>query len=180
MDINNIKKYSSSERIVIGTKALGEVFGVDRKWIEDLTKRGILEKQGRGTYDLIKNVNLYIKHLKAKTIANDDAKSIEIEKAQEDMKLKKAKREKAELELKITKGDLVTTREVKQTYGDLVQTFRSKMLMLPVKVAPKVIGLKEMKSIQDLIQQEVYNSLTELSKLTTDDLEKGGGDNETS
>lgn len=54
------------------------------------------------------------------------------------------------------------------------------MLMLPVKVAPKVIGLKEMKSIQDLIQQEVYNSLAELSKLTTDDLEKGGGDNETS
>lgn len=157
------KKYTKNEKIVIGTKALGEIFGVDRKWIEDLTNRGILEKQGRGTYDLIKNVNLYVTHLKAKGSASEDAKSVVNEKDRQEMLLKSAKREKAEMELQLLKGQLVSTEDVKQVYGGMVLTFRSKMLSMPTKIAPKLIGQQNLITVQDILSEEIYAALRELS-----------------
>lgn len=175
---NNIKKYAKTDGIVVTTKALADMFGVVPKRIMQLTDEGILEKVGRGSYDLTKSVLAYVTHLKTRTGAANDSKTLETEKLTEETMLKRAKREKAELELQLTKGELVKTQDVKQLYGGMVQVFRSKMLMLPVKTAPKVVGLKEVKTIQDIIQDEVYTALTELSRLTTQEI-KVGGYNET-
>lgn len=178
-DSKTIEKFEANSGITVSTSTLAKIFGVTTKTIQNLTHDNVLEKSGRGSYILTKSVLAYVTYLKARTGTGEDSKSIELEKAEEDMKLKRAKREKAELELELAKGELITAKEVEQTYGNLVQTFRAKMLMLPVKVAPKTIGLKDVKTIQSIVEQEVNSALTELSKLTTDDLEKVGGDNET-
>lgn len=174
----NQKKIKKNERIIIGTTALAEVFGCNRKWIEQLTKDGVLEKEGKGTYDLLKCVNLYISHLKSRTGANNDSKSLENEKLKEETALKKAKREKAELELELAKGDLHTSKDVRMIYGGMVQTFRSKMLMLAPKVAPKVIGIDDVAIVKDIIEKDVYEALSELSVMDVKEVAKGVQDEE--
>lgn len=164
---SNVNKITKTDGIIVSTKALADMFGVVSKRIMQLTDEGILEKVGRGSYDLTESVRKYVTHLKTRSGAADDAKSVTNEKDKQEMLLKTAKREKAELELQLLKGDLIKADEVKQLYGGMVLTFRSKMLALPTKVAPQLLDIQNLVTVQDILSEEIYSALTELSKTDT-------------
>lgn len=90
----------------------------------------------------------------------------EIEKAliQEKTLHEKAKREKTELLLAKMKGEMHDAADVEKALTDMVITFRNKVLGIPSKVAPLLVGQKNIGKIRDIIDKEVREALTELSE----------------
>ena len=161
---NNIKKYAKTDGIVVTTKALADMFGISTKRIMQHTDEGILEKVGRGSYDLTKSVLAYVTHLKTRTGAANDSKTLETQKLTEDMMLKRAKREKAEMELKLYKGELHKANDVEQLYTGIILNAKAKLDAIPSKLAPKLINIEDVNYIFELLQNEVLRAEDELAE----------------
>ncbi|NCC97061.1 MAG: hypothetical protein EOM02_09495 [Synergistales bacterium] len=81
----------------------------------------------------------------------------------EKFRLTKAQADKAEMEVQELEKELVRVDEIQKTYGDMISTFRTKVLGLPTKMAPKIYGMESMAEIQGFMKREVHELLQELS-----------------
>jgi hypothetical protein len=73
-------------------------------------------------------------------------------------------------------GRLVDVEYVRKVWENVASAFRSKLLALPNKMSPFVLGAKDLPTAQAIIKQHVYEAIDELSRLqlegyglTTDD-----------
>lgn len=170
----NDKKFDKVVGITVTRKALADLFGLSTKRISQLTEENVLEKVGRGTYDLTKSVLAYITHLKTQTGASDDAKTLANEKLAEDVKMKRAKAEKEELKLKLMKNELHKASDVERMVTGMIMNAKSKLDAIPSKLAPKLIDIKDQNYIFDLLQAEIMNVENELSEYNANDYSSEG------
>lgn len=128
--------------------------------VQQLSNDGILPKSSRGAYNLIDCIKAYEKFLN-NNVGNDDNKNITALKC----RLLSAKAAKAELELAISKKEYVKLEEIEAEYDNMVINFRNKMLSIPNKlVMPIVAAGGQHAKIAEILETEIYDALTELSK----------------
>jgi hypothetical protein len=91
---------------------------------------------------------------------SEDAKAdYDAEKA----RLTRAKRISAELDLAVKSGQLHRAAEVEGVMTDMLATFRTRVLALPARVAPLVLGKEELAEVKGTMQKYVKEVLEELS-----------------
>ena len=165
--------------LIVSTDAMATLLGFTRQRINQLAKEGILEKQAAGRYPLMKNVQRYIEYLRTGVKDKGDEDDEAQAKYWEEKALhEKAKREMAEIKLAKLKNQMHDASDVELVMTNMLVTFRTRILAIPDKVAPKVIGLKNLSEISDAINNELLEALTELSEYDPA-LFAGGGDDET-
>ena len=143
----------------VSTKELAQVLGKTTRWINELSREGVLIQSGRGRFLLAENVQRYIEHIEAKFEDQN-----EIDYAKEKAVHERVKREKAEIELAVMKGQMHRGSDVAAVMNDMVASFRSKILSLPSKLAPQLVGKKEIPVVLAILTEEVHSALTELSE----------------
>ena len=74
----------------------------------------------------------------------------------------------AELTLSKQRGDAVSIGHIEQVWTDIVSTFRSKMLVLPQRIAPVIAGENSEKAIIKALQMHIFEALEELSRFAVD------------
>lgn len=150
--------------LMVPVKTMEDALGIKERRIRQLTEEGILVKGARGRYILIDSVKNYINHLKAnKDIAAADKKDKEIDYEDEHAKHERAKRKKAELELRVMTGELHEASVVEKVMTDMLSTFRSRMLGLPAKLAPELTIVHDVNDIQVVLKDAVMEALHELA-----------------
>ncbi|MGG1599324.1 hypothetical protein [Paenibacillus naphthalenovorans] len=154
------------------TKQLSAMLGLSSRRVQQLAEEGILLKASRGLYKGIESIRGYISVIQSKTEAE------EVELYKEKALHERAKREIAELKLAKLKNHMHDAADVEQVMTNMLVIFRSRILSIPDKVAPKVLGVKNVSQISDLINTEVLEALTELSEYDPV-MFAGGGDDET-
>lgn len=127
-----VEEVALHEREVI-TSELGAIIGKTPQWIRQLTRDGVLKQVSRGKYILGDAVQAYIEH--ASGGKEDDRKPRYIDEKTEHERLKK---ERAALELQRLRGELHLAKDVERLVSDLILTTKSKLLVLPSKLAPKL------------------------------------------
>ncbi|PWK16074.1 hypothetical protein [Tumebacillus permanentifrigoris] len=142
----------------VSTSELAKILGKTARWINELTREGVLVQTGRGKYPLAESVQRYVEHLK-KQYEEVGGIDYAFEKAAHE----RAKREKAEIELAAMRGQMHRGEDIAAVMNDMVGGFRAKMLGLPSKVAPQLVGKTETPVILAILTQEVHDSLSELS-----------------
>lgn len=123
---------AKKDRKMVSSKEVAGIIGKDERTVQNLAKKGILtcEKEGRkNTYDLYTVIREYCDYL-AKSCRKQFS-SMEEEKTFEDIRIKRAKAEVAELELQELKGKLHAAEDVEAMTLDLVMVIRSSFLALP-------------------------------------------------
>lgn len=80
----------------------------------------------------------------------------------------KAKRETfkaqlAELEYQQARGELVRADDVEAAWADHIQTAKGRLLALPSRVAPRVQQEAELRKIEEIIRDELFDILAELA-----------------
>ncbi|MFM1655639.1 hypothetical protein ACI7RC_26600 [Brevibacillus sp. B_LB10_24] len=151
--------------LIVSTDTLATLLGFTRQRINQLAKEGILEKQAAGRYPLMKNVQRYIEYLRTGVKDKGDGDEEAQAKYWEEKALhEKAKRETAELKLGQLKNQLHDAADVELVMTNMLATFRSRILSIPEKVSPKVLGVKNLSEISDAINTEVLEALAELSE----------------
>lgn len=148
---------------------IAKALNITVRRVQQLVQEGVLSKTARGKYNLtecVRNYDNYLKQLGQTSQADeyqlDPEANSDLNK--EKLRLTKAKADKAELEMKILEGEYISVNNVEFEWSNLLIAFRSKMLAIPVKFAPRLINITSAATIQRMLEDEIYAGLLELSK----------------
>lgn len=147
----------------VSTAEISEMLGVSVRRIQQLAKEDALVKLGHGKFDLIKSIKRYIDYQvdqRSPMVEDEEELNPQVERAL----WTREKRKKTELEVKIIKGELHRSKDVERITGDMLASFRARLLNLPDKVAPLLIAKTDLQDINDTVRLAVYEALNELSE----------------
>ena len=85
-------------------------------------------------------------------------------KAQEDARLARAKADKAEMEARAMRGDLVPVEQIGEAMHSAVTVMKTRMLALPAKAAPLAHAAPTIAAAESVIREQVEEALVELSQ----------------
>jgi hypothetical protein len=138
----------------ITAKDLGKIIGISERRVNQIvTEKHTFDRELNGKFDVAKCVEAYYHDLFHTGLDLDRERALhEI-----------VKREKTELLVAKMKGELHEAADVEKALTDMVITFRNKILGIPSKVAPLLVGQKNIGKIREIIDKEVREALTELS-----------------
>ncbi len=149
---------------------LAKLIGVSQRRIQQLESEGILIKNPDNKFELSKNIQLFYMW-KLRPAENADY-------MKEHALLEKAKREKAEIELAKLQNRIHDADDIEEVLTGMLITFRTRILALPSKVAPLIIGQKNIGVITDVLRKELKTVLIELSEYDPEMFTKGEFDEE--
>lgn len=148
--------------LVVNTDVLADILGYTRQRINQLAKEGVLEKQAPGRFLLKLNIKKYLDFIRAGQV-NDEEEETAKQYWEEKALHEKAKRQIAELKLARLQNRLHDAADVELVMTNMLTTFRNRILAIPQKVAPKIIGMKNLAEISEVINAELLEALNELS-----------------
>lgn len=122
------------------------------------------------------------------TAGGDDTEGT-LDEKQERAKLSREQCRNAKIKNKILLGKLIHVEDIAPHWADIVKKVRAKVLSLPNILATECVGIDDIKALEKIAKEIVYQALEELSTdmmpeidydTTTDDTEEdGGGDSAT-
>lgn len=147
---------------LVSSKIVAKVLGISARRVQQLTEDGVLTKEERGQYDIAKTVQAFISYKtgESKIEKQNKVSGYDVERTL----LTRTKRLIEENKLKIMEGELHRSITVMAIMNRMLNNFKSKLLALPLKAAPKVMGETNLPVIQDILQNEINECLTELSE----------------
>lgn len=152
-------KDSASNYHIVKTDIICEILGFTPRRIQQLAKENALVRVAHGQYDLPASIQKYIEYITEVDTLGDG----ELDKTQEEAKWVVAKRKKTELELQIMKGELHRSEDVQLVMSDMLGNFRAKLLAIPSKIAPQLLGKTEIMTVKEILKEAVYEAMDELS-----------------
>lgn len=151
---------------LVNKKELAEIFGKSEATLTTWQKNGLpikLEAQ-RGQsnqYDCEDCINWLVRREIGKLTVDDEGRVHDYDK--ERARLTHHQANKTELEEAVLRGTLIPSETVERVQGDMVSSFRSKILSIPTKAAHALIGLEELTEAKDVIKQYLFEALNELA-----------------
>ena len=143
------------------THELAAIFGCSPRWINQLTTNGLLTQVERGRYQLGSAIREYIAAIKQQAEEKDEE---ETDLREEQTMLTRANRKMAELELAVMNGKLHRSEDVQNIMNEMLTSFRSRLLAIPARISPEVAVATDSMVVQQMINGEIYDALSELSE----------------
>lgn len=152
---------NTNEKIV-SSPELAEMFGVSDRYIRMLAQDGIVKKSGnRGKYLLIESVKGFVEFIREQSSADVDLKDTklkkETEKIEKDIELKAIK-------ISELKNELHSADIVRKVMTVMLTNLKGKLLAVPNKIAPLVVGCDNLGDIQGIVLSSIEDVLLELSE----------------
>lgn len=141
---------------------------ISARRVNQLVKENVLSREKNGKFDLADSCESYY----AWKFRSDG----EINYDQEHALLEKAKREKAEIDLQERKETLLRAKDVEHIVDGMILTCKAKLLAIPTKAAPKIIGKSEIPAIVEVMRDEIYEALNELKEIPAEQVEEAADD----
>ncbi|MFU1797365.1 hypothetical protein ACM1RC_26100 [Paenibacillus azoreducens] len=142
----------------VSTSEFAAIVGKTPQWIRQLTRDGTLQQVGRGKYMLGEAVQAYCEHVSGGK--EEDNRPRYIDEKTEHERIKK---EKAALELAEMQGELHRSEDVEAIMNDMLGAFRQRIRAIPMRLAPELVGLKELNIIKGRLTTVLDEALMELS-----------------
>lgn len=146
------------------TQELAAILGVTDRRVQQLQKEGVISQVGRNEYNLSETIQRYIRSFQV----GSSNKKYQDERT----KLTQANREIAEIELQLLKGDVHRSDDVRDILHEMLSNFRSRLLVIPARVAVEISAVSDVGEIQQILKREVSDALTELSEYDPAKLQK--------
>ncbi|GAK06049.1 hypothetical protein JCM19037_4603 [Geomicrobium sp. JCM 19037] len=149
--------------VVVNTKVLASIFSLTDRRIRQLAEEETISKVGPGRYDLHDSVKKYIAFLRNnEAVTNED----QIRKSNiEDEKLKKAiaDRKLSEIALAQKEQKVHSSEDVKTVMNRMLGGFRARLLSIPTKTAPKILGRGTIAEVEAILRDDLHHALHEIS-----------------
>ncbi len=162
------KETQTTDKGLRNTKFLATFFGRSERRIQQLTKEGILPAAKRNAkdgnlYDLIPSIQRYIKY--QNEIIDNRSKSTEEQekdKLDAEIRLKQAKADMAQIDLRILKSEVLVAEDVQAFVEDLAATTKSLLMGLPGRLAMDLENVDSAAERSDIIENVLVGVLDEL------------------
>lgn len=149
---------------MLSSQEVADIIDKDARTVQNLAKQGVLtcEKLGnKNRYNLYTVIREYCDYLTKSP--KRKFSSMEEEKMAEDVRIKRAKADIAELELQELKGMLHSAEDVEDMTTDLVLVIRSSFLALPGKVSSELGEIENASEISERLKTEIFDILKDLA-----------------
>lgn len=152
----------------VSKKDLAEFFGVTDKTVSSWVSQGAPyvrkgEKGGRAGSWLFDTEDVIAwREEKLRERASGSSEATDLNEAKR--RRAAAEAERAEIELRQLRGDLVEIKSVAKTVGDEYAALRAKLLGIPSKLGPQLLGVEDAAEATNLIEREIFAALEELSQ----------------
>lgn len=153
----------------ITSAELGIIIGKTDRSIQALAKTGVIsckKERGRNLYDLYTVIQEYIAYL-AKSKGKKNS-SKEEQKLDEEVRLKRAKADMAELELDELRGVMHRSDDVEAAFNALIFEVRNMLMAMPGRIALDVVKAETPAEASALIARECADMLNDLSTFQYD------------
>jgi phage terminase Nu1 subunit (DNA packaging protein) len=163
-------------------KEVAEHLDLSTKSVAGLVREGVIPPvKGPGGLDLDACRVAYIRNLRGKAagrIRQAPAPSADgLELNAERARLAHHQANKAELDEQTVRGDLVRAEDVTKAVSDAFRRVRARLLSLPSKITPVVLGSTDAVEVKNAIEGGVMEALAELTREPVeDDVEDEGND----
>lgn len=141
----------------LNTVQAGELLKITDRRVRQLAHDGIIERLDNDKFDAREIAEQYYRF----KFDGDTDKDLEKAKSRhETIKVKLS-----ELKLQKLNKNLLPADQVKATVSNMIITFRNKILGVPSKLTPKLVGIKNLNQISTIIETELVQCLQELSNI---------------
>ena len=154
------------------SKAVAEWLGLTERRVRQLRDEGVKKEKSPGLYDMRKTVTRYILFIRKgnkKADLNDERAM-----------LTRAKREAADMENKVRRGELHSAEDIEKGIKTMCLNIRSRFLTLPAKLAPTLVKMGSQAQIFDELKKAIDEALEELRSFNVALALNGGNDEEES
>lgn len=145
---------------IVTTKEISEILGFDSRRIQQLADIGAVVRVAHGKYDLPASVQAYVEYKAGRVKQQSEG---EIDNSVETALWTRARKEKVQLEVQIIKGELHRSEDVERVMNTMLGGFRARLLSLPTKIAPKLLGKTDINVVKELLKEAVHEAMNELS-----------------
>ena len=168
------KKSSEENKIIEVTEIeLAEMLGLSDRRIRVLANEGIVFKTKPARYDLKKSVNGYINFIKdTKKEEKQGIDKVKLAREAEGLMHDKLKKRKTELQVMQMEKELLFTKDVITIWTDFATMVKTKLLNIPTKLAPQIVGIEDATIIKKTITAEVTEALNEIADFDINKFEK--------
>lgn len=145
---------------LVSLEMICKVIDLTPQRVLQLVKEGVIPKHERGRYELVPVVNAYVQFLrKKKIVGNVHGDDYSTHRT----RLTKARADITEMERAQMENRLIPSSDVELAWNSIVSNARNRLIAIPTKVAPVVFASKNLNEIRDIIKEEIYAALDELS-----------------
>ena len=141
---------------------------MDARSVQRAVKAGTIQQSRRGCFILGKIIPAYVDHLRDVIAKNPDEAALRAAKLRKAL----ADAERAELELALFKNQLHTSDAVLFVWSARIGASRKRLLAVPTRLAPHLVGETDQRKIYDAISCEITLALEDVSQLTQKDFAK--------
>ena len=162
------KKIRSCLRDEISTNDVAVLLHMDARSVQRAVKAGTIQQSRRGRFILGKIIPAYVDHLRDVIANNPDEAALRAAKLRKAL----ADAERAELELKLFKNELHTSDAVLFVWSARIGASRKRLLAVPTRLAPHLVGETDQKRIYNQIYNEITAALEDVAGVTQKDFAK--------
>lgn len=139
---------------------IATVLGISNARVQQLAADGLLPRAGVGLYDIPACVQAFIRHKLVKAKASDaTVRSLVAERT----RLTKTRADAAEVEVRKLTGELVPVADIEAAWLSVAGAVRARLLLIPTKVAPRIVALKTPAEAQALLRKEINVALAAIA-----------------
>lgn len=149
--------------IDVDVSTLAILFGVSQRRIQEYAQLGVLEKTGRGRYNLCDCVLRFVRFMREKR------NKYPIDLQNERARLTKLQADRADIQLQEARGEVVRTEDVASTWADLVIAARSRLLAIPTSLTPGILAADSQNAVTELLRDAIEDALNELADTRDED-----------
>lgn len=149
---------------MISSGELGKIIGKTARTVQTLAENGTLtcvKEKNKNKYNLYTVVQEYIDYMTKRNMPKGS--SLEDEKTYEDIRFKRAKADRMELELNELEGRMHSAEDVENMTTDLILCIRSSLLSLPGRLGVDVADVDNAAECSEIIKSAVCDILEDLS-----------------
>jgi len=129
-----------------------EALGITERYIQKLTKLGILP----ATNDPKKITLAYVRYKESQGGGKSDL-------IEERIRLTRIQADQKEWDLKVSQGEYLHLDSAMALWGQVIQGIRSRLLSIPSKLAPLVIGCNGLSEIKEVSEKMIHEVMTEIA-----------------
>lgn len=153
----------------VAAEKVAQALNLTEQRIHQLVKEG-LPKEGRGQFDPVKCMLWYIRYLQQalakKAVPTPDGGFVG--EREERVRLLRADADLKEIELAKERGLLVALPDIETTLTDLVLTTKARIMAIPPRLAPELVGETSRVMIQAKLEKACKESLAYLARAVND------------
>jgi phage terminase Nu1 subunit (DNA packaging protein) len=148
---------------LVGIAAISERLKLTPRRIQQLAGEG-LPRVTRGKYDVDAVLDWYIAKLERQLAGETDEEGELAKRYKEELRLLSARADEQELDLAARRRELVSIADVEKEMTDLVATTKARILTVPARVAPDLIGEQSRVMVQAKLEKAIKEALSHLAE----------------